>query len=1083
VIRVSIPLLSPPPQPLLSGAQDLSDAPFTIRLPTVQIISTTVTPTTVVPGGNSTLAVQVQHSKGVNGKTVTVQVDRVSTSSACVGTSPSTAQQTTTVSSTTEGTLSFSFPIMTAATSCNGTATYRATILPITGVMIQPPAAGADQAVLTVQGPTAPPVVTAVNLGEIQQGAPIGFIHVGQTDLTLTGSNLLNLTASVPQDPPDDQTPTCSSPPQVQVLSATGTSATLRVTTQNECDFDFYMLTLANGVADPQGKGTLLLRVVPVGPLIDLYTPGTVEPGLAYVLTIAGKQLSSVSSNDPALTLSSVETASDGTEITGILTVANTASPHIATLTVTGGGGSLDLEVKIVASQTDMVPVATEPVNLTEGMQVAGRPLPPLLLASFQFNPRWQRRVQQELSRTGVPSTKGSDLNCQVSEPGVKPEPTAAPANHIRFDPCAGVLGYRAFGGEPKQLALGFCLDENGIHWNAQCAQQMVARVPQQIGTIVLSLFARLDVTLRWRTFFCIPVSWPSLCVEFSAGIEIVGGPGVVIVWAPCLALYDLDLGPLAPRVLYPRDFGLTRPYFGFYVTTPPQYVSGSCFQILTPPIDQFRRFVNAANEHLFLGLWAQVQIPTCSCPPELLKMNAQVWTFSDFLLGFASVFADQTEFVLANAPAAVVSLRSGGVQPVRIQRVSFDNTSIVAGDPIGTKLRVTLLVDDIPPGGTATVAIQQIRADPPSVQVVPAMAEQTVLIPDTVEEWEVAFDITALSTSATGSVTYSATLCATGNSQLLPGSTNALLLVQGNTPQVTISGPSSVNVGEPVVQIMATTNPPGGMLSNWRVTSGDSNCVFLNQVGQFRAYAPGTVGIRVDYTANGQTMTSNELTITANAVAQYVTITYTSDADMILGTYFTNTNDVNYIKQRVRDNLTLLFVQRAGANFVVADTLPQGITSRTTVEVRGNSPGTQGGEAGFDLMNRTRMQTGVVYIGTGSLDLANHQNDPVMSTPSINERRHRDRVADAIARLAAHEIGHALGLVPQSSEIANNGLAAKLNVTGLGLNGTSTHHNPVSNDVNLMQPKANLSSERTWNITLYEFEGKERTYLDRILP
>jgi hypothetical protein len=33
------------------------------------------------------------------------------------------------------------------------------------------------------------------------------------------------------------------------------------------------------------------------------------------------------------------------------------------------------------------------------------------------------------------------------------------------------------------------------------------------------------------------------------------------------------------------------------------------------------------------------------------------------------------------------------------------------------------------------------------------------------------------------------------------------------------------------------------------------------------------------------------------------------------------------------------------------------------------------------------------------------------------------------------------------------------------------------------MQPQARLFSERTWNITLYEFEGKERTYLDRILP
>ena len=94
-----------------------------------------------------------------------------------------------------------------------------------------------------------------------------------------------------------------------------------------------------------------------------------------------------------------------------------------------------------------------------------------------------------------------------------------------------------------------------------------------------------------------------------------------------------------------------------------------------------------------------------------------------------------------------------------------------------------------------------------------------------------------------------------------------------------------------------------------------------------------------------------------------------------------------------------------------------------------------------------------------------------------------RDRVADAIARLTAHEIGHMLGLVPTSTEIAGDALAARLMVNSLGLNGTARHHNPTSNDVNLMQTTANISVDRTWNINLYDFEGKERTSLDRILP
>lgn len=301
--------------------------------------------------------------------------------------------------------------------------------------------------------------------------------------------------------------------------------------------------------------------------------------------------------------------------------------------------------------------------------------------------------------------------------------------------------------------------------------------------------------------------------------------------------------------------------------------------------------------------------------------------------------------------------------------------------------------------------------------------------------------------------------------------------------PQVRITGPSSINVGEPLTQIQTSTSPPGGTLSNWRVTTGSPNCLQLDPQGFIRAFAPGTVGIRVDYTVNGQTVTSNEFAITANAVAQYVTVTYTTEADMILGTYFTNPTDVDYIKQRVRNNLETLFAQRAGASFVVADTLPAGITVKTTLEVKGNSPGTQGGEAGYDLVNRVRAQEGVIYIGTGSLDLANSRTDPVPSTRTINERQHRDRVADAIARLAAHEIGHMLGLVPQSSQISGDTCAQQLNVSGLGLNGTSTHHNPTSNDINIMQPTVNIASERAWNINLYDFEGKEKTYLDRILP
>jgi len=409
-----------------------------------------------------------------------------------------------------------------------------------------------------------------------------------------------------------------------------------------------------------------------------------------------------------------------------------------------------------------------------------------LLLASFRFHPRLQRMIENEIRRTDTIPTRRSDLKCQLSDATSRlTGQAAAPANHVRFDPCAGLLAYTVFR-RTVQLPLSFCFDEDDGHavWDAPCLQQMSARVPQEVGTITLALFVKLDLTLRWRTFLCLPISWPSICVEFSAGAEIVAGPGVVFVLAPCLGLFGVEGGRITPLVLYPSDFpGNPNPFFGFYVTTPPSYGPGTCFQIL---LQQFVRYIdNRTGADIFQGLYGQLQIPTCSCPAQLLKMNAHVYTFNDLILSFGSITLNRNQFVLVNQPAAVVSLRSGGTQAITITSISFDNTSILAGDVIGTKLRVRLNTAQAPPSSTATVSIQRVSASP-GAQTVPVSAETTVAIPDRAESHDVTFNITAPSTSATGTVTYSATICGTGNSQLLTSPT-ASLLVTGSAPPPTI--------------------------------------------------------------------------------------------------------------------------------------------------------------------------------------------------------------------------------------------------------------------------------------------------------
>ncbi len=293
--------------------------------------------------------------------------------------------------------------------------------------------------------------------------------------------------------------------------------------------------------------------------------------------------------------------------------------------------------------------------------------------------------------------------------------------------------------------------------------------------------------------------------------------------------------------------------------------------------------------------------------------------------------------------------------------------------------------------------------------------------------------------------------------------------------PIVNITGPSGISVGNPSVHLQTSTNPAGGTLSNWRITSGDGNCVELKSNGTIRAFAPGTVGVRVDYAASGRTAASPEFQVSLGRTPQYVTFAYTAQALAILGTHF-NAADVARIQQRAEGVINLLFAQRAGANVVVGP--PPSGTAWVTIRVEGAGTG---GHCGFDLMNRSRGGLCTIHIGPGSLDVAN-VNDPVGATP-VNERMSVDRVGDAIGRLAAHELGHAVGLVAQAAELAGNGLAAKLNVQAL-LRGTATHHRANGGaGAFIMFATTDVSNERSWNRTLFDFDGNEDRYLDRILP
>jgi hypothetical protein len=69
----------------------------------------------------SDLIARVQHGQGMQGRSLSVQVDRQLGSVACV--TPATEVKSGQVTQTTAGTLTFDFTISTTA-SCQGTATY-----------------------------------------------------------------------------------------------------------------------------------------------------------------------------------------------------------------------------------------------------------------------------------------------------------------------------------------------------------------------------------------------------------------------------------------------------------------------------------------------------------------------------------------------------------------------------------------------------------------------------------------------------------------------------------------------------------------------------------------------------------------------------------------------------------------------------------------------------------------------------------------------------------------------------------------------------------------------------------------------
>ncbi len=299
------------------------------------------------------------------------------------------------------------------------------------------------------------------------------------------------------------------------------------------------------------------------------------------------------------------------------------------------------------------------------------------------------------------------------------------------------------------------------------------------------------------------------------------------------------------------------------------------------------------------------------------------------------------------------------------------------------------------------------------------------------------------------------------------------------------ILSPPTVTVAEPNAQLQVLVNPQGTP-TNWRhvgdaaTVQNAAACVPMDSSGKIAARAAVAATVQMTCNYGSFTKESNQFTVTGQAAPQYVRLTWAADANAILSDVFSNGQTENSIRNRVRSDLINIF---AGVDIVFANVPGPGISKITTLTIKGDGSG-QGGEAGYDRLNFKRDGTGLVFIGTGSLDLRNPA-DPSEATP-FHERRTPDRVADAIARIAAHEIAHMLGLVPRSAELTGTfwgELAECHGVDGLGLSGTSSHHNSSSSRSRVMSPTIRNEWRQTWDISSYSFMGTNKSYLTKVLP
>jgi len=318
-----------------------------------------------------------------------------------------------------------------------------------------------------------PPAITGISPDTVTNGAV--------TTVRVSGSNLAFGQVSIPQlkvDPSDAN----RSFPSATVINAdpSGTWMQVQINATDTSIIDFYNLVVSTSA----GQDRKEFRVIPQGPIVDMWTPASPQRGQVYILSIVGRNLTgAVNAAEPdKIRISNVQSSDE--RLTAVMEIflttpggASTVGPtSLIVQDLAGRQASININITDVGSEAG--------TNMTEG----STGMPPVYLQVYSRSP------------TSSPSVNFSNI-CSVSKNILN--------LHWQFP-----LVYC-----PQTGTFGSCLQ--GLNLGDQV----------QVGGFVLSLYFRVDVNIYW---LCFPISYPRCCVTAVVGYEIPGSNSGIVQAAVC---------------------------------------------------------------------------------------------------------------------------------------------------------------------------------------------------------------------------------------------------------------------------------------------------------------------------------------------------------------------------------------------------------------------------------------------------------------------------------------------------------------------------------------------------------------------